>query len=620
MKHGLGSGATDRPARGEAIDADTFCDAFARTVANQPSDIALRTTVSDQSLTWKQFDDAARQIAGGLRQGGVRAGDRVVMLLTNRMEAAITDMATLLLGAIPISLYNSSSIEQLAFMLEDSGASAVVTERQLAAKMVEATGRINHHPFFVVVDGNDADVTFDRLSHLGTPLVADEQPALDGDDVVSIVYTSGTTGRPKGVQIRHGSVLSQLRALRRIGQLPSRGNVLSYLPFAHLGDRLCSYYMPLVMGATIVYHPDPRTAIDVLPQVHSTMFMTVPRIWQKIQSSIEVFVDRLDDVERRHRIRTAIEVGRQVQRETKAGRVPSADLLEGWRRGDGEFAWLREEFGFAEAEVLYTGAAPLPMETLEFFTSLGIDVVESYGLTESSGLILCNPRGNSRPNRVGVPLDGVELRLAADGELFVRGRQVMKGYWGRPDLTAEVIDAEGWMATGDIAAVDDEGYWRIVDRKKELIVSSSGKNMAPSHIENVVMTTSPLFGNVVCVGDAKPYNCALVTVDPENVAAIANTEDLIQNIAHPRVIDAIRRAITDANTRLNGSERIRRFLVLSDVWLPGGDELTPTSKLRRRAVSEKYADHIAALYEDDPDRSVVHDVVQRHDPKPLAQR
>jgi len=580
-----------------ALDAGDLCEAFARTVAERSDETALRSSDGATSLTWRAFDQRLRAAAGGLADLGVGPGGTVALLLTNRPEAAVVDMAALHLGAVPVSLYNTSPVGQLAFLLADSRADVVVTERAFAARagaaLAARAGAGHARPRLVVVDGDrdgdgagpvkvEADIaSFDALCARGRPLGPGTRPALSPADVVTVVYTSGTTGEPKGAELTHRNILEQIRGLHALGRLPGGGRVLSYLPFAHLGDRLCAYYMPLVTGACITYHPDPRTATAVLPAVQPTLFMAVPKVWQRIQAGARAVIAGWPEAERR-----------DVEEAAAAGR----------RSGAPRLAALRSALGLAAGRLLFTGAAPLPPETLRFFTAIGVDLCECYGQSETAGIILCNPADRPRPLTNGLPLPGVDVRLAADGELLVKGPMVMAGYRGRPDLTAAAFDAGGWLRTGDLFTTDEAGYYRIVDRKKEIIVTSAGKNVAPVLVENTLAAASPLVGSAVCLGDGRPYCTALVALDPEAAAALTGDTDPAANARHPAVVDALRAAVRRANTELNDAERIRRFAIVGETWLPGGDELTPTTKLKRKPIAAKHAALIEALYgEGEPD-------------------
>jgi long-chain acyl-CoA synthetase len=597
--------ATDAGAT--ALHAGDLCEAFARTVARYGSSPALRSSDGATTLSWREFDARMRAVAGGLSALGLAPGGTVAMLLTNRVESALIDMATLHVGAVPVSLYNTSSVEQLTYLLGDCRADVVVTESALAGRVREAVALTSPRPKLVIIDsggeeGVDAS-SLQALCALGPALPAGAHPSLSPDDIVTVVYTSGTTGIPKGAELTHDNILAQIRGLHTMGRLPDGGSVLSYLPFAHLGDRLCAYYMPVVMGATITYHPDPRTAVDLLPQVAPTLFMAVPRIWQKVEISARQRIAAAPAQER-EALEAAVALGLQLHADRVAGREVDERARAEWLDHDPVLAPLRAGLGIDAGELLFTGAAPLPPETLGFFASIGVILCECYGQSETAGIVICNPADRARPQTIGLPMPGAQAKLADDGELLVKGPMVMAGYRGKPELTAAAFDEEGWLRTGDIAVTDDAGYYRIVDRKKEIIISASGKNMSPAHIENTISTGSPLIGVVACIGEARPYNTALIALEWEAAAAMTSVADPASNARDPAVVAAVAEGVRAANERLNRSEQIKRFLLVEQPWLPGGDELTPTMKLRRKAIDAKHGADIDSLYGDRTERVI----------------
>ena len=582
-----------------ALDAANFCEAFARTVDRGGEAPALRSSDGATSLSWRQFDAVMRQAAGGLADLGVGPGGTVALLLTNRYEAAVLDLATLHLGAVPLSLYNSTPPAQLAYLFADSRADVVVAEGSMLERATAAVDGMGSGLAPRLIDIAD----FDALCRRGKPMPDGTRPELRPSDLITVVYTSGTTGEPKGAELTHSNVLEQIRGLHSLGRLPEGGRALSYLPFAHMGDRLCAYYMPVVTGACITYHPDPRTATALLPEIQPTLYMAVPRIWQRLQGLAEAHVAARPAAERAA-LEEAIELGGRLHDARVAGASVDAGIQRRWHEHAPALAALRAAVGLEAGELLFTGAAPLPPETLRFFAAIGADLCECYGQSETAGIILCNPADRPRPLTNGLPLPGVEAKIAGDGELLLKGPMVMTGYRGKPDLTAEAFDAGGWLRTGDIFTTDEAGYFRIVDRKKEIIVTSAGKNVPPVHVENTLSAATGLIGSAVCIGDGRPYCTALIALEPEAAAALTGDADPAANAGHPAVIAALTDAVSRANEKLNDAERIRRFTIAAGTWLPGGDELTPTMKLKRRSIAVKHAALIAALYQGEESHAV----------------
>ncbi|GAA0619913.1 fatty acid--CoA ligase FadD11 [Sporichthya brevicatena] len=586
---------------GAALQATDLCEAFACTVAERPDEEAMRASDGSVSLTWSQVDAEVRRVAGGLAALGVTTGGTTCMMLANRYQAAVTDLATLHLGAVPVSLYNSTATSQLTYLLDDARCDVLVTETAFADKARTAIAATSRKPKLVVIDGTGDEPDWATLTSMGEPLAPGARPELSADDVLTVVYTSGTTGVPKGAELTHDNILEQIRGLHSLGRLPMGGRSLSYLPFAHMGDRLCAYYMPIVSGSSITYHLNPKTAALLLPELQPTLYMAVPRIWNYVMGLAHAAIEASPQ---RAELEKALELGLRLHDDRLAGKEVDTALRGEWLSYDEALDGLRRTLGLAAGELLFTGAAPLPPETLRFFAAIGVDLCECYGQSETAGIILCNPAGAARPVTNGLPLPGVEARIADDGELLLKGPMVMKGYRGKPDLTAEAFDPDGWLRTGDIFVQDEAGYYRIVDRKKEILVSSTGKNVSPVLVENTLVANCPLIAPAVCIGDARPYVTALIALEPEGTAALTGEADPARNAANPLVRERIRDGIRAANEHLNAAEQVRRFLLVESTWLPGTDELTPTMKLRRKPIAEKYAKEIELLYGPPSDRVV----------------
>jgi long-subunit acyl-CoA synthetase (AMP-forming) len=423
------------------------------------------------------------------------------------------------------------------------------------------------------------------------------------DDLITLIYTSGTTGPPKGVQLTHANELAQCRGLDQVLPLGSaQGSMISFLPTAHIADRGLAHYGQMIWGDSMTTCPDPAQVFAHVADARPTRFGAVPRVWEKLMAALRARFEAEPDESRRAAISGALQSGLRLVRAEQAGEPIDEELRAGCDRAEAEiFAPLRASLGFDRCASYLTGAAPSSLEMFEFFASVGISICEVWGMSEMASIGTVVPPNGLRFGTVGKPLPGVELRLASDGELLARGPQVMAGYRREPAKTAEAIDPEGWLHTGDIATFDEHGYLRIVDRKKELIINAAGKNMSPANIEQQLKMGSPLIGQAMVVGDRRAYNVALIVLDPDAGAAFAARHGLPDASAEALsaagvVAEEVKVGVARANARLSRVEQIKRFKVLPCDWPPAGDELTPTMKLKRKPIAAKYEAEIEALY------------------------
>ncbi|MFI2229671.1 AMP-dependent synthetase/ligase [Nocardia testacea] len=590
---------------------DTVPAAFQQTITLRPHAVALRTVGGTQQITWREYGDRVRVIAAGLSALGLGRGDTLGVMLTNRPEFNLVDTAALHVGATPFSVYNTCSPEQVAHAFTNAGNKIVVTERRFLDTVRAAGVPLDH---IVLVDGPAE----------GTTTLADLEAAPDPDfdfeaawravepgDLVTVIYTSGTTGPSKGVELTHRNVLAQIIALNSgpmdVG-LDDRA--LSYLPAAHVADRISGHAINLVTGIQITTVADPREIAAALPDARPTVFFGVPRVWQKIKGGVEAKL-AAETGARKALAKWAVATGIAAARADLAGTGGGLLLTAQHRVAEKLLLGkVRAALGLAELRVASSGAAPIPPETLEFFLGLGFCVSEVWGMSETSGVATFTELDKPRPGSVGRPVDGVELRLADDGEVLVRGEIVTHGYRGMPEKTAEALDAQGWLHTGDIGVLDPDGYLRIIDRKKEMIINASGKNIAPSNIENAVKAASSLVGQVVALGEAQPYITALIVLDADMAAVRAKeidaaAADIAQLARRPEIIEDVRAAIAAGNAKLSRVEQIKRFTIVDTVWEPGGDELTPKMSLKRAPIAAKYAAQIAALCAESPPATVI---------------
>jgi long-chain acyl-CoA synthetase len=586
-----------------ASEAPTVAEAFRRTVAAAPDRVAVRTLDDVVSLTWAALAQRVDAVAGGLAKLGVRRGDTVALMIGNRPEFHLVDLAATTIGATPFSIYQTLPPEQIAYVVGDAGARLAIAEPALLPNLLAARRELPGLEHVVVIGPGEAGtIPLGEIegSNPGFDVEAAWR-AVTPDDVLTLIYTSGTTGPPKGVQLVHRNIMATARVLRQVISVPEGGRVISWLPSAHIAERAAHHYLPLIFGLTITTCPNPKELLTYLAAVRPHWFFAVPRIWEKMKAGLEARLAGLPD-EQRGRIEAAFAASLEKVRLEQAGSPVPAALADRVAQADTTiFAMLRSMLGLDEAVSVNVGAAPTPREVLEFFHALGIRVGELWGMSETTGAGTVNPPERMKLGTVGKPVPGVEIKLAADGEVLIRGDVVMIGYRNMPEKTAEVLDSDGWLATGDVGEIDADGYLRIIDRKKELIINSAGKNMSPANIECALKGASPLIGQVCVIGDARPYNTALVVLDPEYAATWAAqrgiAETALADLARDtRMRAAVQEAVNNANARLSRVEQIKQFNLVPGDWMPGGDELTPTMKLKRKPIAAKYAHEIEEMY------------------------
>jgi long-chain acyl-CoA synthetase len=598
------SSSTISPAVGRAVDAPTVTEALRRTAANHPEIVAVRTADDSVSLTWAELLRRVEAVAGGLAKLGVGRGDTVAIMLGNRPEFHIADLAAAMLGATPFSIYLTYPPAEIQYLIGDAASKVAIVEQAHASAMLEARNGLPGLEHVILVDGDAPENTISLADVEGSNPDFDAsggQAEIGPEDFATLIYTSGTTGPPKGVQLSHRNIMAGTQAVEQVIPFDPGAKVISWLPAAHIAERMAHHYIPVVYAGTITCCPNPREVLSYLPQVRPTWFFAVPRIWEKLKAGLET-MQAAQPEEQRRPIQDALESSLERVRRRQRGEPVPQELEAKVAQADEQmFSKLREMLGLDQAISVNVGAAPTPIGVLEFFHALGIELGELWGMSETCGVGTCNRPGEVRIGTVGPAEPGVEIKIADDGELLVRGDCVMSGYRNAPDLTAEAIDSDGWLHTGDIGQIDDDGFLRIVDRKKEIIINAAGKNMSPANIEAAIKSSSPLIGQAVCIGDGRRYNTALIVLDADFAPQWATQQGLeatgLEELAHAEeVIAAVGSAIEEANEHLARVEQIKTFTIVPGDWLPGGDELTPTMKLKRRPIEAKYEAEIDAMY------------------------
>jgi long-chain acyl-CoA synthetase len=571
--------------------------------------------------TWAQYREEVAEVAMGLAGLGVGHGDFVAIMARNRPEHLVADLGAVHAGATGVSVYNSLAPEQIAYIAGHCEAKvAVVEDREYMERWEKIKSDLPALEWVVLIEDaeefSDYDwvISWSELQKRGREALAVDRQAFEDmwrqarpEDPATLVYTSGTTGPPKAVMITHRNILWTAASVERAWHLPVGMRGVSYLPLAHIAERMISHYLGLWFVAFGATCPEINQVLDSVLEVRPDLFLGVPRVWEKIQTGL--LAKLAEQPPRKRKIaERAIEVGKETVRlqQKRSRSLVEEGRLVALRAQRALFERLvyrtiRHGMGFDRLKHGITAAAPISMDTMEFFHGIGIRLLEVWGMTEDSGPATTNLPNDFRLGTVGKPLPGVEVEIAPDGELLVRGGVVVPGYHKDPEKTAETFDADGWLHTGDVGSVDEDGYFRIVDRKKELIITAGGKNISPANLEGL-LKHHPLIGQSAAIGDRRPYVSALIVLDGEVAAGWARDNgieftDLASFSQDPRVLKEIERAVEDANHRVSNVERVKRWTVLPTEWTPESEELTPTLKLKRRVIHQKYAEEIEGLYE-----------------------
>ena len=592
------------------IAGRTIPSLFVDQVTNRGDAVALRwrppgSETATARMTWAEYADRACRVAAGLQALGIQPGQRVLLMMRNRPEFHPADVGTLLAGATPISIYNSSSPEQIEYLANHSeAAAAIVGDVGMLERFLKVRSELAGLDKLVLVDDPDGLASPDVVPFadlLGAAPVDLEGAAgrVRPEDLATLIYTSGTTGPPKGVMISHRNLCWVLESMARAsGEHVTGWRQISYLPMAHIAERMVTHIFHIGEGTEVTTCPEPMELASYLREVRPEHFLGVPRVWEKIYAGIMAAVSA--DPEKKAGFERALEVGAKAAAVRVTGQPLPPELAAAWEQVDAAaFANVRQLVGLDQMKIAITGAAPIPRPVFDFFLNIGVPISEVYGLSECTGPMTW-ARMPVRPGTVGPPIPGQELKLLDDGEVCCRGGNVFSGYLKDPERTADMLDDEGWLHSGDIGELDEAGYLKIVDRKKELIITAGGKNISPANLEAAIKSY-PLIGQACAVGDARPYMTALIVLDPDVAPAWARSRGIefssVADLAtHPDVRAEVERCVAEANTRFSQVEQIKKIAILPTEWPPDSDELTPTMKLKRRGVLKKYADEIERLY------------------------
>lgn len=568
-----------------------------------------------RTVGWAELRERALDVAGALLAAGVAAGDRVALMAGNRIEHVVADLGVVHAAGVSMSVYNTLSPDQVAYVASHAEPTVVVLETaDHLARWERALAESGSIRTVVLIDvaaptGDDRFVTWDAFLASGaawraghaTQLV-ERTAGISPDDPLTILYTSGTTGNPKGVVLTHHAVLYECLCSLRVAAPTQRIEFISYLPFAHIAERTLGMYIPQVMGAHIHLIADPALLLGALGEVRPTRFFGVPRVWEKIKTGISAKLAAETDPEKRAQVEGALAIGLEYVEALQSGSTVSPELEARFQAADaGLLSLLRALLGLDRCEWAASAAAPMPLEVARFFAGLGMRIYDVYGMTETCAAVTACGPDQFRLGTVGKALPGIEIRLGEDNEILARGPVASKGYYKQDDATAALIDADGWVHTGDIGEIDADGFLKVVDRKKEMIITSSGKNIAPSNIENY-LKESPIVGHALVFGEGRPYVVAVLTLDAEIAPLVAAQvgipagTSLAELAQHPAMLAVAQQAVDAANERLSRPEQVKAWELLPVEWTAESEELTPTLKLKRRVVHAKYADVLERLY------------------------
>lgn len=606
MNHAIGiTGST--PA--DIGQMPTVAALLARNAAQRGDQTAVSWSADDavRSLTWLQYHREVLHIASALMVLGVEQSDTVATLATNRVEHLIADLAASHCGAASTSLYCTLADAQLEHVLRDAAPRVVLVENAAAACRIAALSLPARPPRIVVIEPQPSRgehfMEWAELREIGAlswdtnkSRIAQVSGSVDADDPLVYVYTSGTTGTSKGVILTHRNVADELAALLKTGSFDFDYRSVSYLPLAHLAERLWTLYVPVYLGGHVWCCPHTDELLDSLHRHRPTFFLAVPRSWQKLRAAAESVLASTDSEE----IRSARTLLVQQWHKRCADQPIPAELAAGGAAAHETMRGVRAALGLERAELASSSSAPIAPELLQFFASVGITIYQGYGLTETAGVTFAQRPGRGGLPDVGTVLEGCEARIASDGEIMVRSTCNSPGYRNRPEDSARLYDHDCWMHTGDIGRIDDQGRLFVTGRKKDLIITAAGKNIAPVLIEDMLSGQS-FIDRAVVIGDKRPYLIALVFVDQRALAVYASdldiaVDDLDRFVTQPEIRSHVNDLIRTANTRLSRPEQIKQFVLINDALTVQSGALTPTLKLRRHVVEETYGDLIETLY------------------------
>src|SRR5436190_5622013 len=605
----------ERTAIDAAVSGKTVCTAFADAVAKWGEKPALHWKDNGdwRTLTWRDYRDEVAAVTLALRSLGFGPGQFGLIMARNAPEHVIADLGIVHAGGAAISVYNTLAPEQLEYVANLSEATvAFVEDEGFLEKFLAIRSSTPNLRHLVLVRGPAPEgvTSWESLIARGRELHAAEPEAFEEswravgpEDTISLIYTLGTTGPPKGVVYSHSNIIWTLESVQRFWAIEPQ-TLVSYLPLAHVAERFTSQWRGIHLGHEVWLCPDPNQLLPYLVEARPTFFVGVPRVWEKLMAGLQAGIAAEPDEDKRKMVQGAVEAAISAYRLRHEGKPVPEEFATVVERAQPLFVLLRSKVGLDRCTTAITSTAPCRPEVHEFWAALGMPLYEVWGMSELTGPATVVPMDDHQAPSIGKPMPGVEVRLGEDGELLVRGGNVMVGYYKEPGKTADIIDADGWVHSGDIAEPGANGQFKIVDRKKELIITSAGKNISPANLE-ALAKSSTIIGQTVAVGYGRNFISVLVVLDPQVAPPWAKARGIeASSMAgltdHQLVVDEIRRTLTEAYAHLSRVEQFKRFTILPTEWSPESEELTPTMKLKRRVIHSKYQPQIEAMYATPP--------------------
>ncbi|MGQ0848289.1 MAG: AMP-dependent synthetase/ligase [Actinomycetota bacterium] len=601
------------------IDAEvagkTLIQLFDRNAVEHADKPAIHWREGDvwRHLSWAEYRKAVHEAAAGFLSLGIATGDFVAIMAGNRPEHVVADLAAIHTGAAGVTIYSTLAQGQIQYVAANCAAKVAVLEDLTFMKRWEAVkANLPDLRYVILMEGAenydtmDWVLSWDELLRRGRQALESDPGLVDraaaearSEGLATLIYTSGTTGVPKGVMVTHRNVVWTAECVSRGAGLSANPRMVSYLPLAHIAERMSTHYLGVYLGGEVWYCADIGSVLDYVQKARPTIFVAVPRVWEKFHSRLQARFR--EDPRREKLIKTAVDHGQAMIRQAQSGKATG--LVDRIKHGLFErliYSKIRHGLGMDGLEIAITAAAPISPDLIVFFRGLGVPLFELYGMSETTGPATSNIPGEERIGSVGKPLPGVEVTLGEDGEILMRGGVITAGYYKMPEDTAQTFDAAGWVHSGDLGRFDDDGFLHIVGRKKDIIINAAGKNIAPAKLETT-MKNHPLVAQACMVGDGRQFMTMIFALDSEEAPTWARDkglryEDMASFSQMPEVRAELQGVLDTANQEVARVEQIKKFVIVPDVWTPDSGEITPSLKLKRNVVLDRYSAAVDSMY------------------------